>query len=261
MQNKIYINTLLMTLLLLASSLAFASAKGTLSDNIRINSNVLGYDLQYRVYTPNGVKANDKLPTLYMTDGESYAAKGRMVEALDKGIAAGEIKPVIAIFVDARDPDNLNVNRRNEQFFCNKAYVDFFTTELLPFIDNTYPTSPLRDERVILGLSFGGFNSGCFGLMATPYFGGIAMNSPANSKFVGFLKNEYKAASKKALKIFMSVGSVVDNRLAVRAFRSVLIKKGYELTYRQNRKDHNWKNWTPLLPDFLHTFFGLNKGD
>ena len=56
----------------------------------------------------------------------------------------------------------------------------------------------------------------------------------------------------------MSVGSANDNRRAVRRFKNVLIDKGYDLTYRQNHKGHNWDNWKPLLPDVLHTFFGLD---
>ena len=116
---------------------SFAYANGTLSENIRITSDVLGYDLQYRVYLPNTANTDEKLPTIYITDGQSYAKRGRMVAALDKGIAEGTIKPVIAIFVDARDPDNLGNNRRNEQFFCKKDYVDFFTTELVPLVDQT----------------------------------------------------------------------------------------------------------------------------
>ena len=206
---------------------SFAYAKGTLSENIRITSDVLGYDLQYRVYLPDTTKinSNTKLPTLYITDGESYAQKGRMVRALNEGIAQGEIKPIIAIFVDARDPDNLKINRRNEQFFCNKNYVDFFTTEFLPVIDRSYNTSARREDRVILGVSFGGFNAGCFGLMATPYFGGIAMNSPAHNQFVKYLKKQYNKFGKKNIKIYMSVGSDADNRQAVRSFRRVLKKR------------------------------------
>ena len=241
------------------SSLAYAN--GTLSDNIRIKSDVLGYDLQYKVYIPNTVKPDDKLPTLYITDGASYAKKGRMIKALNDGIESGKIKPVIAIFVDARDPDNLDINRRNEQFFCEKKYVDFFTTELVPYIDQTYSTSKLRKDRVILGVSFGGFNAGCFGLMATPYFGGIAMNSPAHSKFVKYLAKQYNRFDQKNIKIYMSVGSEVDNRDAVRSFRKVLNKKGYDLTYSQTYHGHNWDNWTPKLPKVLSTFFAPDTID
>lgn len=235
--------------------LKFAKAEGTLSDNIRIKSKVLGYDLNYRVYTPPLINNNEKLPTIYITDGQSYLQKGRMVQILDKEISKGKIKPVIAVFVDARDPDDSKNNRRNSQFFCNRDYVNFFTSELIPFIDQKYHTSTLREDRVILGVSFGGFNSGCFGLMATPFFGGVAMNSPAHSKYVQYLESQYRKFSKKNLKIYMSVGNRNDNRAAVKSFKSLLIEKGYDLTYEQNHHGHNWKNWKPLLPDILNTFF------
>lgn len=240
---------------------SFAHAKGTLSENIRIKSNILGYDLQYRVYLPDQIITDEKLPTIYITDGDQYAKKGRMVSALDEGIAEGVIKPVIAVFVDARDPDDLKVNRRNEQFFCKKNYVDFFTTELVPIIDQTFPTSGTREDRVILGVSFGGFNAGCFGLMATPYFSGIAMNSPAHSQFVTYLKRQYSKFDKKNLKIYMSVGNDNDNRQAVRSFSKTLKRKGYDLTYTQTYHGHNWDNWTPLLPEVLSTFFAVDKVD
>lgn len=256
---RVKVSIILLAFAVMLSS--FAHANGTLSDNIRIKSDILGYDLQYRVYVPETVNPNDKLPTLYITDGQSYAKKGRMVRALDRGIADGRIEPVIAIFVDSRDPDDLETNRRNDQFFCKKDYVDFFTTELVPFIDQTYHTSSDRNDRVILGVSFGGFNAGCFGLMATPYFGNIAMNSPAHSQFVTFLKKQYKKFDKKNLKIYLSVGNQQDNRLAVRSLRLTLKKKGYDLTYTQNDHGHNWNNWKPLLPEVLETFFAVEKVD
>lgn len=259
MNTRIKISIFLLIFATLLSS--FAYAKGSFSENIRIESKVLGYDLQYRVYLPDTAATDENLPTLYITDGQSYAKRGRMVSVLDKAIAEGAIKPVIAIFVDARDPDDLNNNRRNEQFFCKKDYVDFFTTELVPLIDQTYPTSDLREDRVILGVSFGGFNAGCFGLMATPYFGGIAMNSPAHSEFVRYLKRQYEKFEKKNIKIYLSVGSNDDNRRAVRSFRKTLNNKGYDLTYSQNFHGHNWDNWKPLLPEVLDTFFAIDKVD
>ena len=259
MKTRITSGVVLLTFAAMFSS--FAHAQGTLSENIRIKSDVLGYDLQYRVYVPENTKPDDRLPTLYITDGQSYAKKGRMVSALDKGISDGTIKPVIAIFVDPRDPDKLSTNRRNEQFFCKKDYVDFFTTELVPSIDQTYNTSARRKDRVILGVSFGGFNAGCFGLMATPYFSGIAMNSPAHSQFVSYLKKQYGKFDKKNIKIYMSVCNHQDNRKAVRLFKSTLEEKGYDLTYSQNSRGHNWGNWEPLLPDVLKTFFAVEKED
>ncbi|MEP3890361.1 MAG: alpha/beta hydrolase-fold protein [Hellea sp.] len=257
MNIKAIISLLLLTVSCLFAPLAYAD--GTLSEFIRIKSDALGYDLQYQVYVPNNTNPDDQLPTLYITDGAAYAKKGRMIKALNDGITEGKIKPVIAIFVDARNPDNLKNNRRNEQFFCEQNYVDFFTTELIPAIDKGYSTSALREHRVILGVSFGGFNAGCFGLMATPYFGGVAMNSPAHTRFVRHLQKHYKRLEKKNIKIYMSVGTDLDNKRAVRSFRTTLKNKGYDLTFMQTDKGHNWNNWTPLLPKVLETFFASNQ--
>ncbi|GJM12806.1 MAG: hypothetical protein DHS20C12_12090 [Pseudohongiella sp.] len=245
----------ILSFLLLVCLSGSAFSAGKLSEDIRISSDVLGYDLQYRVYEPEGMRRNSELPTLYITDGQWYISRGQLPELLDSEIAAGNIEPVLVVFVDSRNPDNLQQNRRNQQFFCNPRYVDFFTDELLPTIDDRYPTSAVRDERVILGLSFGGRNSACFGLMAFDAFAGIAMQSPANSEMVDELRFQYMAQDKLPLKIFMSVGTVNDNTQAGRQFMETLKFQEYDLTYREVDEGHDWDNWGPLLDDVLLTFF------
>ena len=89
---------------------------GVLSDNLRIESQHLGYALQYRVYTPTGASATDQLPSLYVTDGPAYLGHGNFKQVLDAAIVAGEIKPLVVVFVDSRNPDNLEENRRTAEF-------------------------------------------------------------------------------------------------------------------------------------------------
>ena len=84
------------------------SAAASLTDDMRIESRVLGYALQYRVYVPD-VPAGQALPALYVTDGSWYLEQGRMQELLDEMIAAGRIEPLLVVFVDARDPDHLRI--------------------------------------------------------------------------------------------------------------------------------------------------------
>jgi len=239
-------------------SLLFAvntQAAGKLTGDIRIESETLGYTLQYRVYTPERMPRRARLPVLYITDGPGYINRGELPQLLDAEIERGTIDPVIAVFVDARNPDNLQQNRRNQQFFCNPDYVKFFTGELVPVIDGEYRTQADRDGRVILGLSFGGHNSACFGYMATDYFSGIAMQSPANSEMVDELRYQYMLREKLPLKMFMSVGTINDNTQAGRQFMESLQFKEYDLTYREVNEGHDWKNWKPLLADVLLTFF------
>ena len=245
----------LLVFLVLSSICGPVFADGKLSDNIRIFSDSLGYDLQYRVYEPEGMRRNSELPALYITDGQWYISRGELPALLDGEIAAGNIEPVLVVFVDSRNPDNLQQNRRNQQFFCNPRYVDFFTDELLPTIDKEYPSSAVRDDRVVLGLSFGGRNSACFGLMAYDSFAGIAMQSPANSEMMEEMRFQYMAQEKLPLKFFMSVGTVNDNTQAGRQFMETLKFQGYDLTYCEVNEGHDWDNWEPLLDDVLYTFF------
>ena len=241
----------------LLSGVALGSA-GELSDNRRIASEYLGYDLQYRVYRPAGSGADDELPSLYVTDGHKYLQRGDFVSVLDTAIADGSIDPLVVVFLDSRDPDRLEVDRRNEQFMCNTDFAAFFANELIPAVSKEQPVSDSRDDRVILGLSFGGLNSACFGLMLPNLFSGIAMQSPASAGHVDIVSDLYEEREALPLKMFLSVGTMNDNQAAVKRFRWVLERKDYDLTYRTVREGHNWKNWGPLLDDVLVTFFAAD---
>ena len=241
----------------LAAGGAVHAESGKLSANKRISSNHLGYDLQYRVYTPEGISSMSSVPTIYATDGQGYIHRGDMPDILDREIKKGSIKPVVAIFVDARDPDNLRNNRRNSQFFCNPDYARFFAGELVPTISDNYPVSLSKEDRVILGLSFGGLNAACFGLTIPSTFGGIAMQSPALHP-VPQLQELYASEDTRPIKVFFSIGRNRDNTAAGRRFKAVLQNKGYDMLYREVSGGHNWKNWKPLLDDVLVHFFPAN---
>lgn len=76
-------------IILLSCALLAIAEEGTLSDNQRIYSTHLGYDLQYRIYRPAKTSADDKLPSLYVTDGQGYLAQGDFKSILDTAIASG----------------------------------------------------------------------------------------------------------------------------------------------------------------------------
>ncbi len=242
--------------LLVLASMAFAN--GTLTPDVRISSEVLGYDLQYRVYVPDGVESATDLPVLYVTDGPGYIGQGRMPGVLDRLIESGQIKPLVAVFVDARDPDNLRSNRRNSQFFCNSDYLSFYRDELIPLIERSYPVGHSRDQRAILGLSFGGTNAACFGLLGYESFSQIGMHSPANHP-VKELLAAYEEMPLLPLRIFLSTGNPDDNTQANRDFHKVLRDKGYTMKYIETLEGHNWDNWRPLIDDVLLYFYGVEE--
>lgn len=233
--------------------------EGTLSDNQRIYSTHLGYDLQYRVYRPAHTSDEDKLATLYVTDGQGYLAQGNFKAVLDESISSGLIEPVLVVFLDSRNPDKLEENRRNSQFMCNRNFAAFFASELIPEIGRQQPAGLSREDRVTLGLSFGGLNSACFGIMLSKWFSGIAMQSPASGEHLEVVRGLYEEKEHLPLKMFLSVGSRNDNTGAVKRFRKTLESKGYDLTFIKVTGEHNWNNWGPLLDDVLITFFAKTE--
>ena len=249
-----WVGILTASLLYLFVAIAIAD-EGTLSDNQLIFSSHLGYELQYRVYRPAETSDEDELPTLYVTDGQGYLARGKIKTVLDSLISGGVIEPVLVVFLDSRNPDNLAENRRNSQFMCNSKFAAFFASELIPAISGAQPVSLSRENRVILGLSFGGLNSACFGLILSQLFSGIAMQSPASGEHLEVVRDLYEKSEPLPLKMFLSVGSRNDNTGAVKRFKKTLESKGYDLTYIKVTGEHNWRNWAPLLDDVLVTFF------
>ncbi len=228
--------------------------KGELSKNLRIESKILDYALQYRVYVPVGYDQLNNLPVIYLADGQWYISEGDMPTTLDELIASNKIKPVIAVFIDNRDPDNLKNNRRNSQFLCNDKYVKFVTDELVKHIDNSFKTNRSADARAMMGLSFGGLNAAQFALKANEFFHLIAMQSPAlhpcPAIYSGFQNNDLLP-----LKIFMSTGANNDTEEGTRKLKKILDNKGYDIKYKEVNEGHNWKNWKPLLDDVLIYFF------
>lgn len=238
-----------------SGSVHAVSATGDLSENILIASEALGYDLQYRVYVPDGADSLDALPTLYVFDGQWYLSEGRMEQTLDSLISQGRVDPVLAVFVDNRDPHNLQLNRRNGQFFCNPRYIRFFEEELVPTVDAEWPTQPSSDSRSVLGLSFGGLAAACFGLHAHDTFGGIAMQSPAMHP-VPSMWDAWADSSRLPVRIFLSSGDHNDNEARTRRLRDILQAKEYDMHYKEVPFAHTWRNWRPLLDDVLLFFYG-----
>jgi len=245
---------------LLALVAANAYANGTLTDDIRIHSDILGYDLQYRVYLPEGYRELDGLDVLYVTDGQSYVSQGKLPRILDKMIDGGEIRPVVTVFVDPRDPDNLHINRRNQQYLCSDDYFRFFVEELIPAVETAYPVSTDRAGRTIMGMSFGGTNAACFALRGHEVFSGIAMLSPANHPLPQLLP-AFEKMPTLPVRMFLSTGRPDDNTRANREFRDLLQAKNYELKYVEISAGHNWDNWRRLLDDVLLYYYAGEPGD
>lgn len=230
--------------------------RGQLSENFTIQSQAanLNYTVQYRVYTPAEYNVLSDLPVIYVTDGHEYSNEvmGSMLTVLDNLIFNETIQPIIAVFIDPRNPSNLSENRRGSQYTGNIKFANFVADELVPVIDAAYKTNSNPTARAILGTSLGGWNSAFFGLERSDVFQLIAIHSPA---FSNDIIQSYFDSPLLPLKVFMSTGVIYDTEDQARAMKEVMDQKEYPILYKEVNEGHSWGNWRALIEEPLVYFF------
>lgn len=231
-------------------------SKGILSANVLIKSRSLGYELFYKVYLPARYEQLTNLPVVYVTDGQEYADEkmGAMINVLDNLIAEKKIKPVIAVFLDPRQPTDFDNNRRMLELPLNEKFLDFVSDELVPAIDSQYKTNSSADARAIMGTSLGGLNAAYFGIKAPQKFHLLGIHSPA-FWYRPKIYELYENSSKQPLKIFMTTGVMSDTDEGARKMKLILEQKKYTFHYKEVNEGHSWGNWRSLIDDLLIYFF------
>ncbi|MDD4972108.1 MAG: alpha/beta hydrolase-fold protein [Paludibacter sp.] len=229
--------------------------KGTLSGNIKIHSDSLNYDINYRVYLPAGYSASVKYPVVFVTDGQEYSDKnlGAMNIVADNMIMDNKIKPIIIVFVDPRDPVT-STNRRMDELVNNRKYTQFLSSELFQQIKTNYSILGTPDQTAILGTSLGGINSAYTGILRPDVFGLIAIQSPAFWYYPNIL-TLYSSAAKASLKVYMDAGTIYDTQDKAMEMKTILDSKGYPLHYAEYSEGHSWGNWRARIDDILIYFF------
>jgi enterochelin esterase family protein len=228
---------------------------GKVQTEILFESRSLGYQITYSVYLPHG--QHDNLPVIYVTDGFEYMhpKMGNMITILDNLIADKKITPVMAIFIDHREPVNRSNNRRMDELAMSEKYLTFFTEEFIPLIEQSYPVAKGRENRAILGTSMGGLTSAYFIFSRPEIFGMAGIQSPAFWTKPQIYSLCDSVASSKT-KISMTSGVFNDASESTRKMKTILENNSCIYTYRETNEGHSWGNWRNLIDDILIDFFG-----
>jgi enterochelin esterase family protein len=233
-----------------------AAPKGTVKSDLLFNSQRLGYQVMYSLYLPHGYRATSPLPTVYVTDGYEYMhpRMGNMVTVLDNLIAQGKIKPVMAVFIDHREPINRSNNKRMTELAMNAGYYDFLANELVPYIEAHYAAEPVPASRAILGTSMGGLAATYFAFSPQSVFGLAGIQSPAfwtQPRIYELCQNP----DNPMLKVSMTTGTINDSFKETRKMQEILRGTACQFTYREVNEGHSWGNWRGLIDDILLDFF------
>lgn len=163
----------------LGLTMALCSAAGAgevLADSAP--SAALGRAVRFTVYLPDGYKdSTAPYPVVYLLHGaggdeNEWRTKGGAVETLDGLIKRGLMRPVVAVMPTA-GPASWWANGAAEK--AETAIID----ELVPYVESRYKVSKERKDRMIGGLSMGGYGALNLSLRHPAKFCAAAVISPA----------------------------------------------------------------------------------
>lgn len=233
-------------------------AHGLIKKDILFPSKLLGYQIMYSAYLPVGYEHLGKLPVVYVTDGYEYILPelGNMITVLDNLIADKKIQPIVAIFIDHREPINRAKNRRMEELNMNEKYLRFFTDEFIPTIEEKYPIQRDAAQRAVLGSSMGGLTSAYFAFSRPDLFSMAGIQSPAfwvRPQIYALCNNP----NSPKVRVSLTSGLVNDASEGSRKMKDILQNNACVYYYRENNEGHSWGNWRSLIDDILIDFFGI----
>jgi len=173
------------------------------------------------VYRPPGVELDHPrgLPSVYVIQGYTgqvdmwlnrMTFEPSMIERLDAMFRGGGCPDAIVAFVDAW-------TAYGGSQFVNSAstgpYMDYLCDEVVPFVDERYPTLAARDHRGLTGKSSGGYGAMVVPMLRPDVFGAFASHA-GDALFECCYLPEAPAAARVLRDEFDGSYEVFFNRLA-----------------------------------------------
>jgi S-formylglutathione hydrolase FrmB len=152
-------------------------------DSKVLRDNPLGDPARRPIYIYLPPHFPSPLPSIYVIQGMTgqldmwlnrSSFEPTMLERLDEMFAATGAAPAAIVFVDAW------TSYGGSQFINSSAtgrYLDYLCDEVVPFVDERYPTVPDRDRRGIAGKSSGGYGAMVVPMLRPDVFGALASHA------------------------------------------------------------------------------------
>ncbi|BDU51193.1 alpha/beta hydrolase [Haliovirga abyssi] len=220
------------------------------------------------VYLPPGYNKNldKRYPVIYAQDGQAMLIKYAegmdcMVdESIDKYVKSGKMKEVIVVAI-------YSTNKRRQEYVpylgqneksLSKEYGNYVVNKIIPFIDTKYRTIPNRENRGLIGFSYGAYIS----LWLLYNYDDIF--SFAGALSLSFDSGEYqflddiKKIGKRNIRIWISQGT---HEYGDETFRLLKLwsNQGYKygkniFFYQDSDGYHDYNNWKKFIIYPIMTF-------
>lgn len=226
----------------------------------------LGNERIVRVYTPPGYDPKGPAyPLVVILDGRTYSSDIPTPTILDNLLAAGRIRPLVAVFVA-----NPSAESRLAEFTCNPKFAEFLDRELIPWVRGGWHVATDPARTAIAGSSLGGLAAACAAVSSPEIFGNVLSLSGsfywqmAGESEPEGLARRLATGSKLPLRFYLEAGKMEDRQrpgspsllTANRHLRDVLEAKGYAVDYKEFNGGHSILNWRGSVADGLQALFG-----
>lgn len=242
------------------------------------DSKSLGSIRRVTIYTPPGYDANGKTkyPVLYLfhganADETAWTRLGHVSEILDNLLAAGKMKPFIAVMPFGYpsppsappSPSAAGAGGGGGFGSVTEGFSKDLLGDVIPYVQAHYRVYADRDHRAIAGLSMGGIESLTIGLNHLDqfsYVGGFsAAISPAGfAKDFAGIKADPKAANAQLHLLWIGCGTDDGLFPTSQSFSKFLDDAQVKHTFYKIPGAHTWIVWRQFLREFGPQLFQGN---
>lgn len=229
--------------------------KGSIKD-YKLYSTALQEEIKMLIYFPASFSPLYKYNLLIAQDGQDYFQLGRMARIADELIHNKEITNTIIIGIPYHD-----VKDRYEKYHPegkkNINYIRFLAHELVPFLDQEFPTYQMGMGRALIGDSLAATVSLMAALEYPNTFGKIILQSPyVNETIVtkvqqfrhSHLIDVYHVVGLEETSVETTKNKDEANFLeANRKLSSLFKEMKFPYFYEEFNGDHTWTYWQPDL--------------
>jgi len=220
-------------------------------EEINLYSKALDEDMQILIHLPYQYSPLYKYSVLIASDGKDYFQYGRIGRVVDELVNEGDINNMIVVGIPYK-----SVKERRRMYHPegdrHEDYIRFLAHELVPYIDENYPTYQVGAGRGLIGDSLAATISLLTALKYPNCFGKVILHSPYVDDYVMEKVEEAKDAS--AFSIYHVIGEeetevkttqdgTRDFLTPNRELHKLIKRKGFSYFYEEFKGNHTWKYW------------------
>ncbi|HEX5563607.1 MAG TPA: esterase family protein [Sporosarcina sp.] len=219
-------------------------------------SKALDEEMQLLIHLPHQYSPLYKYSVLIASDGKDYFQYGRIGRVVDELVDEGDISNMIVVGIPYK-----SVKERRRMYHPegdrHEDYIRFLAHELVPYIDENYPTYQVGAGRGLIGDSLAATISL---LTASKYpncFGKVILHSPYVDDYV--LEKVEAVKDPSAFSIYHVIGEeetdvkttqdgTQDFLTPNRELNKLIKRKGFSCFYEEFKGNHTWKYWQQDVP-------------